>query len=223
MSFRPAARQFFERRAAPTPPLPYDYEVAYIERNCSVPWVDDGGTEIKGYFDLSRYVIVGETLGEMKPLEATWSFEPISGGNVYAIFRQNGFFVRGCAKTTNRTTYTFSGQSGWISRIEGNIGTFHKQRLIYQDGHAKGYIDDNLAIDVSIVGTSTLQAPRVLYSAETTESAHYNGKARVKNVRIGSDVDLIPVVKGSAVGFYNKVDGELFLEEQACLSAGPRV
>lgn len=213
------ARQFFQMRKK----LPYDYEVAYIERDCSVPWVDDGGTEIVGYFDLSRYVIAGETLGAMRPLEATWSFEPISAGNVYAVYRQNGFIVRGCAKTNNRTTYVFAQQTGWISGLEGNIDTFHKQRLIYQDGHAKGYIDDNLAINVSTGGTATLQSPRVLYSAESTSSSHYNGKARVKNVRIGSDVDLIPVVKGNAVGFYNKVDGHLFLEEQACLSAGPRV
>ena len=61
------ARQFFERRGAPTPPLPYDYEVEYIERDCSVPWVDSGGNEIAGYFDLSRYGIVGETLGTMRP------------------------------------------------------------------------------------------------------------------------------------------------------------
>ena len=31
MSFRQGARQFFEKRGAPTPPLPYDAEVEYIE------------------------------------------------------------------------------------------------------------------------------------------------------------------------------------------------
>lgn len=31
MSFRQGARQFFERRGAPTPPLPYDAEVEYLE------------------------------------------------------------------------------------------------------------------------------------------------------------------------------------------------
>lgn len=30
MSFRQGARQFFERRGAPTPPLPYDAEVEYV-------------------------------------------------------------------------------------------------------------------------------------------------------------------------------------------------
>ena len=44
---------------------------------------------------------------------------------------------------------------------------------------------------------------------------------RVKSVRLGDDVELVPVRKGSAVGFYNRVDGHLFLEEQACLAAGP--
>ena len=205
------------------PDKPYDYEVAYIERDCSVPWVDDGGTEIEGYFDMSRYSDPSETLGTMRPLEATWSFEPIKVGNIYAIYRMNGFIVRGCAKTNNRTTYTFAGQNGWISNTEGNLDTFHKQRLIYQDGYAKGYIDDILAINVSTGGTTILQSPRVFFNNVSTSSTRFVGKARVKNVRIGSDVDLIPVVKGNAVGFYNKVDGELFLEEQACLSAGPRV
>jgi hypothetical protein len=49
------------------------------------------------------------------------------------------------------------------------------------------------------------------------------GRVRLKNARLGSDVYLIPVVKGNALGFYNMVDGHMFLEEQACLSAGPVV
>lgn len=41
MSFRPAARQFFERRGAPTPPLPYDAEVEYIE-STGTQWISTG-------------------------------------------------------------------------------------------------------------------------------------------------------------------------------------
>ena len=48
-------------------------------------------------------------------------------------------------------------------------------------------------------------------------------KMRVKSFKLGNDVDLIPVVKGNGIGFYNRVDGFLFLEEQECLTAGPRV
>ena len=46
------ARQFFERRGAPTPPLPYDAEVEYLE-STGTQWIDTGvygaynrGTEI---------------------------------------------------------------------------------------------------------------------------------------------------------------------------------
>jgi hypothetical protein len=42
MSFRPAARQFFEKRGgAPTPPLPYDAEVEYLE-STGTQWIDTG-------------------------------------------------------------------------------------------------------------------------------------------------------------------------------------
>ena len=36
------ARQFFERRGAPTPPLPYDAEVEYIETVSWGAWIDTG-------------------------------------------------------------------------------------------------------------------------------------------------------------------------------------
>ena len=41
MSFRQGARQFFERRGAPTPPLPYDAEVEYLE-STGTQWIDTG-------------------------------------------------------------------------------------------------------------------------------------------------------------------------------------
>ena len=41
MSFRPAARQFFGRRGAPTPPLPYDAEVAWLG-NSGGAYIDTG-------------------------------------------------------------------------------------------------------------------------------------------------------------------------------------
>lgn len=85
-----------------------------------------------------------------------------------------------------------------------------------------GYIDGVLIMDQETSGASKLQNLSVMRSPTTETSAYYSGKIRVSNVRVGSDVYLIPVVKGNAVGFYNMVDGELFLAEQACLSAGPR-
>lgn len=55
MSFRPGARQFFERRAAPTPPLPYDAEVEWI--------LSDGSS----YIQLpDRTSLTGKTFGDFR-------------------------------------------------------------------------------------------------------------------------------------------------------------
>ena len=56
MSFRPAARQFFERRAAPPPPLPYDAEVEYLE-STGTQWIQlgfgfDPSDEIEASFSI---------------------------------------------------------------------------------------------------------------------------------------------------------------------------
>ena len=48
MSFRPAARQFFERRGAPTPPLPYDYAVEYIETDGLGAYINTGVMPVHG-------------------------------------------------------------------------------------------------------------------------------------------------------------------------------
>jgi hypothetical protein len=48
------ARQFFERRGAPTPPLPYDAEVEYLE-STGTQWIDTGVRDIQvsGGFEMS--------------------------------------------------------------------------------------------------------------------------------------------------------------------------
>jgi hypothetical protein len=42
MSFRQGARQFFERRGVPTPPLPYDAEVEYLENPGLTQYINTG-------------------------------------------------------------------------------------------------------------------------------------------------------------------------------------
>ena len=143
----PSVREWISGNVPPSPVLPYDYEVAYIERDCGVPWVDAGGAEIVGYFDLSRYSDSGETLGTMRPLEATWSFEPLSAGYAWAVYRQTGLLQRGAMKTSNRTVYSFFNAIGGHTSTEGNLEVFHTQRCIYEDGHVKGYVDGVLEVD----------------------------------------------------------------------------
>ena len=209
------------RKAPPAPPLPYDYEVEYIERDCSIPWVDGNGTEIEGYFDLGRYADAAETLGTMRPLEATWSFEALSAGILFALSRQTGLVNRGCIKSNNSDDYAFAPLGGQHSGISGDLAVMRTQRMEYSGGNIKGYMDGTLLVDVATSGGSKFSNARLMCSSKTS-TTHFSGKMRVAAAKIGDDVDLIPVVKGSAVGFYNKVDGELFLEEQDCLSAGPR-
>ena len=215
------ARQFFERRGAPTPPLPYDYEVEYIERDYGVPWLVDGASATGG-FDLMRYVD-GESFATTTQMaEMAWSFVPEASGHRF-VFRLaanafNGGMVH-FSKANSYTTYCFGSISRAYTDIVGDIDQFHVQKHVFDGaGNVSLYIDGSKFAESRMTGA--IKFCSLLYGPYTAGSVF---RARVKSLKIDDKVDLVPVVKGSAVGFYNKVDGELFLAEQACLSAGPIV
>lgn len=215
------ARQFFERRGATTPPLPYDYEVKYIERDYGVPWLVDGASATGG-FDLMRYVD-GESFNKTTQMaEMTWSFAPVASQSRFA-FRLaanalNGGMAHFC-KANNKTTYCFGVSTQSLTDVVGDIDQFHVQKHVFDgSGNISVYIDGSKFTETHMTGAIKLCS--LLYGSYTLNTAF---RARVKSLKIDDKVDLIPVVKGSSVGFYNRVDGELFLEEQACLSAGPKV
>ena len=214
------ARQFFERRGAP-PPLPYDYEVEYIERDYGVPWLVDGASATGG-FDLMRYVD-GESFNTTTQMaEMTWSFAPVASES-RLVFRLaanalNGGMAHFC-KANNKTTYCFGVTTQSITDVVGDIDQFRVQKHVFDgSGNISVYIDGSKFAETYMTGA--IKFCSLLYGSYTLNTAF---RARVKSLKIDDKVDLIPVVKGSSVGFYNRVDGELFLEEQACLSAGPRV
>lgn len=215
------ARQFFEKRGTPTPPLPYDYEVEYIERDYGVPWLVDGASA-SGGFDLMRYVD-GESFATTTQMaEMAWSFVPEASGT-RLVFRLTSNALNGGLahffKASNKTTYCFGVTAGSATDVVGDIDQFHVQSHVFDGaGNVSLYIDGSKFDEVGMTGA--IRFCSLLYGPYTAGSAF---RTRVKSLKIDDKVDLIPVVKGSAVGFYNKVDGELFLEEQACLSAGPRV
>ena len=215
------ARQFFERRGAPTPPLPYDYEVEYIERDYGVPWLVDGASA-PGGFDLMRYVDGESFATTTQMVEMAWSFVPVASGSLL-IFRLtanalNGGLAHFC-KANNNTTYCFGFLAGSMTDVVGDIDQFHVQKHVFDgSGNISLYIDGSKFDEKRMIGA--IKFCSLLYGSYTAGSAF---RARVKSLKIDDKVDLVPVVKGNAVGFYNKVDGELFLAEQACLSAGPRV
>lgn len=82
-------------------------------------------------------------------------------------------------------------------------------------------------MDGTVFNTKTLSSTNLLRNARilslTVPSNLYSIRARVKQMTFSNSVYLIPVVKDDKMGFYNRVDGKVFLEKQPCLSAGPAI
>ena len=217
------------------PDKPYDHEVAYIERDFSIPWMTAGGeiaTDDAG-FVLSQYA--GGTVATWdKRFSATFSFSPDMNGIAYCAGLGNGNLVTALAfgkasGINSPDSATYSAKYGRAFRhpepaVSGDLATFHTMELRPPAPDYSIAIDGDVFLSGAASSSSiSLSFFYVLYCTGTSNAALEGCKMRVKSVVYGSSVYLIPVVKGNAVGFYNMVDGELFLEEQACLTAGPVV
>ena len=206
------------------PDKPYDYEVEYIERDFTKPWTVNGSEVGSVGFDLSEYKPVDTAVKLFPNLRATYSFSPI--GNNFAIAAGFTHVVLGQLMgtyTLGRNATVFSGNCSSLvtSSVEGVLTEFHTLEWSISEE-----TDATLFLDGTSIGTAsaTSTKPTKFWVLVTRgKSASGSNQMRVKNVCFGSTVYLIPVVKGNAVGFYNMVDGHLFLEEQECLAAGPVV
>ena len=84
-------------------------------------------------------------------------------------------------------------------------------------------------MDGSMIGSRTYEVTnpiaffRLLYTTLTGDRPTVDLRWRIKSFRFSNTVDMIPVVKDDKMGFYNIVDGKVFLENQPCLSAGPAI
>jgi len=214
------ARQFFEKRGAP--PLPYDAEVEYIERDYEIPWLINGSSSIGG-FNLQRYFDSSDSLKTTtKALTLEWSFTP-NTTNLFQCFAQagNAFGINGMAlnKALSSGYYRFMTTGSYTTSTTGNLDVFHVQKAVPDGaGNWQLFFDGELAFSMTSTTTQTFNRNVLMYGSYASGSSF---KMRVKSFKIGSVADLVPVRAGNAVGFYNRVDGELFLEEQECLSAGP--
>lgn len=85
------------------------------------------------------------------------------------------------------------------------------------------YIDGNLFGSRTYPQTSEVKLFSLLYTTLTGERPDSEIKFRIKRFKFGNTIDMIPVVKDDKMGFYNRVDGKVFLEKQPCLSAGPAI
>ena len=208
--------------APPTPPHPYDYAVEYVERDWAVPWLINGSSGIGG-FVLSQYLIGESQADSMRAVELTWSFVPESSGARYALWYVISAFGTGMVlrKKNNRTDYSFYSSGNHDTGVTGSLGTFHVQQALPNGSGTWRFVIDGVETE-SYAQTATTKFNNITLM----RGAYASGsqfKMRVKSFKLGNDVDLIPVVKGNAIGFYNRVDGLLFLEEQECLTTGPRV
>ena len=209
----------------PGPPVetPYDYELEYIQRDYSIPWTE-GGTSVVGGFDISQYLQSGYPYNSPPNYSLTWSFEPVSNAVVHAfLLYTTGIFTNlNLWKGNNRTVYQFSSLTADVTTVEGDLSVFHQQSLIpIESGSAQLLMDGILFNTKTLSSTNLLQNARIL--SLIVPSDLYSIRARVKHMTFADSAYLIPVVKGNQMGFYNTIDGQLFLAEQACLSAGPRV
>ncbi len=204
-------------------PLPYDYEVEYIQRDTSIPWME-GGTRVIGGFDISQYIPSGQTMQNASPCSVTWSFDNNNAGVFYAFrYWANLFTSLTMWKGSATNVYSFATGSANQTTVTGDIDVFHEQSIVPLGNGAYQFLLDGLVFkEFTISNTAAITVANVLGAASSSSTAT-NIRFRVKHMRFADSVYLIPVVKGTQMGFYNTIDGQLFLAEQECLSAGPRV
>ena len=208
----------------PGPPVetPYDYEVEYIQRDCSTSWTEDG-QGITGGFDISQYIPQDQTMQNASKCSITWSFTPNATPQIYGlVYWVNFLYSFSMWKTSSRTVYSFANGTDFVTSVNGDLSVFHKQEIVptAEAGKYDCLMDGMYFNTISVTSTNLLKYLFILRDGSTGTS---NNIARVKLVKFSDSAYLIPVVKGNQIGFYNTIDGQMFLAEQACLSAGPRV
>lgn len=203
-------------------PLPYDYEVEYIQRDTSIAWIEDGQAHYGG-FDISQYIPPGEMLQQASRCSVTWSFENnVNNITIGLLYRANAFLSLNMSKMNGKNTYSYTSSTIHSTSVVGDLEVYHEQGIIPMgSGNYQLVIDGALFKNITMTSTLAMTECRIMASSS---GASVGGAIfRVKHVTFSDVADFIPVVKGSQIGFYNKIDGQLFLAEQACLSAGPRV
>ena len=220
---RIANRESFAAARRRGPKLPYDYEVEYIQRDYSIPWITNG-TNVSGGIDLSRYLKGESQITSTRRVDLEWCFSSLSpSGQIWGLYYSMNFLGAGqhlWRRRDEANYYRFSTFMTYRVESTSGIDEFHVQTLIPDGEGGWTYLFDGSLVDNASVGyTRPFESMKVLYGG----TGVFTDLARVRSVKIGEDVDMIPVVKGNEVGFYNKVDGEMVLEGKDCLKAGPRV
>lgn len=221
MSFRQGARQFFEKRGAPTPPLPYDYAVEYIETDGVASYIDTGITP----------VFYGNPTSSV---EITFSVQRIGNSECMCGARYGGmssgtfliFTVD--TSTTNRIQSIRPSltSSSPISPIDNDIHTFSmKNGEVVVDGQifsvAEFTTNPTTPFMLGCGGDPALH-PFTSSNYKPSNSRFYSCKIYTGGVLVFNG---IPVVANGLAGLYDSISGAVKTNaaESGTITAGPRV
>ena len=212
----------------PPVPLPYDYEVEYIQRDFSIDWVDNG-TVVRGGFDLSSYMPEGGFSSWNVAYETEMC--AINDENT-SVTTPIGFVIQpafinwfGHGIPSGKPNYAFFSGNGTQTIDIGvpiSLSSWHVFRTEWANGVGSNSFDGT-PVAGSSSSLNTTPTLFFLLGMVAAGGTKLPCRLRRRRVKFSNTVDFIPVVKDGMVGFYNKIDGQLFLEKQDCLTAGPKV
>lgn len=157
--------------------------------------------------------------------EVTWSFDGTTANVFYAFqYSRTIFASLNMWKGSGGNVYSFTTPSSGRTEVVGSLSAFHKQEIKRTGAGQYDLIFDNVFFnDYTTTNTGKIAVAKVM-GANTSSSTDVGEKRfRVMRATFGDDVFLIPVVKGNQKGFYNTLDGQLFLADQECLSEGKEI
>lgn len=220
MSFRQGARQFFERRAAPTPPLPYDYAVQYIETDGVASYIDTGITPVLATYKVTtKFQVLSVSHPSMTSLLGNNIFGAASSASV---LNQRMSFVAQPVNSVFRVQ-TPSNSSAPYPAYDNNV-----HEVSYGNS---GIVFDGVSYAVK-ASTSTCGpmclGTRGSFPASASPQNYYT-QTRFYYFKMYSGTDLvfdgIPVVANGVAGMYDSISGTVKTNAAATgtITAGPRV
>lgn len=211
MSFRQGARQFFERRGAPPPPLPYDAEVEYLE-STGTQYIDTGiGIAINLYCEVKFCFTVEPGSYENAPFGANngrvWIAFASRLGSIKALYC--GTYSSFARYNVGGHVYVFDDMDWHVAKIDSTGGSYS----------ASFKLDDNEAF-VRRTASDSVTNNMYLFGCNGTRITD-RAKCRIGYCKIKSMTtnqllaDFIPVRFTNELGqsegaMYDRVSGALF-------------
>ena len=192
------ARQFFERRGAPTPPLPYDAEVEYLE-STGTQWIDTG---IYGTLDTVAKFRACATAAD--------AFYPVFGSRVN--YRTNAFAVYNGSDVGYKFTVALDNaynNSYSVSSVSSATSDWHDFTV------GKQMTIDSWSVNFGNIGATQFTTPNTMLLFAWNQNGTITfGKYKVSYLQIYSNGalvrDMIPVRVGMEGAMYDRVTGTLF-------------